>query len=171
MPTRVEPAINFRCVSRGLVARLSRSLMLLLLFLSRNPSPTILAAMQHPANQTIQFAIGKWTRISGDAAVRSGRVKQRMHFAVKLLFERPHKFGQTRAEAGNADRLDAFLPGVLVIGGYWIDIFQEHVRCEIRAACRQFRAAIATQDTLADNGRGQGGAGDSCEECGATLID
>ena len=126
--------------------------------------------MQHPANQTIQFAIGKRARICGDAAVRNGRVKQRMHFAMKLLFERPHKFWQTRAQTGNADRLDAFLPGVLVIGGYGIDIFQEHVRTEIRAACRQFRAAIAAEDALADDGRGQGGAGNACQECGTMFF-
>jgi len=58
--------------------------------------------MQHPANQTIQFAVGQRTRIYGDAAVRNGRVKQRMHFAVKLFLERPHKLRQTCAKTGDA---------------------------------------------------------------------
>src|SRR5882724_11732873 len=92
-----------------------------------------------------------------------------MYFAMKFSFKRWHKFRQTRAQSGNPHGLDAFLPGILIIGCNRIDFFEQHLRCELCALRRQIGAAITAKNAFSYDGGGKSRSGNAGEQSG-TLV-
>jgi len=70
---------------------------------------------------------------------------------MKFVLERFHKFLKARAKPSDADGSNGFLPGVLIIRRHGENLFEKHLRREVRAARRQFRATIAAQNVPADD--------------------
>src|SRR6266404_8999957 len=89
---------------------------------------------------------------------------------MEFFLERPDKLSEARAQPRNADGLNGFLPGVLIIRCHWKNFFEKHLRLEVRAMRRKFRATIAAQDSAAHNRGGQGGARDAREERGLLIF-
>src|SRR5450432_1149787 len=141
-PSRAAPAKNLRWLSSGLVARFRR-----IYIVSCAYSP--LTTVQHPANQAVKFAVGEGALTFAETPFENGGTEERTHFALKFFFEWRDKLRQAKAQTRDADGLDAFLPGVLIIGGQRVDLFQQHLRGYVPFVGRQFGAAVACQDALA----------------------
>src|SRR5437016_2915653 len=83
----------------------------------------------------------------------------------------PNKLSEARAKPGDADGLYGFMPGILIIRRHRKNLFEKHLRTEVHALCREFSAAIATQDTAAHDRGGQRGTRDAREERGFGVFD
>src|SRR5260370_13599319 len=125
------------------------------------PEKPILAALQHPTDQTFQFAIRQRTGILLDARIRYRGVQQRTYFAMEFILERLDEVGEAGAKPGDADGLNGFMPGVLIIRGHRENFFEKHLRSEVSAMRREFRATITAQNAATDNRRGQSGPRDA----------
>src|SRR5713226_4608597 len=123
-PAAPEKTRNRRCVSSGLVARFSLTL---IRYSASIPFRSRLTAVQHPADQTFEFAVRQRPSIIRNSPVRDCAVKQRTHLAVKFILKRTHKFREPTAESGNTHGLNAFAPSVLIIGRYGINFLQQHI--------------------------------------------
>src|SRR3977135_4411831 len=90
---------------------------------------------------------------------------------MEFVLERPDKLSEARAKPGNADGLNGFPPGVLIIRRHRKNLFEKHLRLEIHAVRRKFSATITAQDSAAHDRGSQGGARDTREERRLLIFD
>src|SRR6202521_5869590 len=90
---------------------------------------------------------------------------------MEFFLEWPDKLSEARAKPGEADGLNSFLPSVLIIRRHRKNLFEKHLRLEVRAVRRKFSATIAAQDSAAHDRGGQGGARDTREEGRLLILD
>src|SRR5258708_28121783 len=83
---------------------------------------------------------------------------------MEFILERLDEVGEAGAKPGDADGLNRFLPGVLIIRGHRENFFEKHLRSEVRAMRREFGTTIAAQDAAAHDRGGQGGTRDARKE-------
>ena len=68
---------------------------------------------------------------------------------MEFFLEWPDKLSEARAQPGDANGLNGFLPSVLIIRRHWKNLFEKHLRLEVHAVRRKFSAAIAAQNSAA----------------------
>src|SRR5258705_13881954 len=90
---------------------------------------------------------------------------------MEFVLERPDKLSEARVKPGDADGLNGFLPGVLIIRCHRKNLFEKHLRLEVHAVRRKFSATIAAQDSAAHDRSGQGGTRDAREERRLLIFD
>src|SRR6266403_2217500 len=113
------------------------------------------APLQHPAGQSFEFAIRERTCVFLDAPLGNGGVQQRRYLAVKLLFKRRYEFRETGPHSSNSNRMNSFLPGVLIVRRNRENLLEKHLRREFRATRGEFRAAIAAEYAIANDHGGK----------------
>src|SRR5260370_30103605 len=83
---------------------------------------------------------------------------------MEFILEGPNEIREACAKPCDADRLNSFMPSVLIIRGHRKNLFEKHLRSEVRAICREFGATIAAQNSATVNRRGQVGTRDARKE-------
>src|SRR6266481_7166570 len=124
----------------------------------------MLAALEHPADQTFQVAIRQRASILLNLTFRDRGAEQRAPLATEFVLERLDEFREARAKPGDADGTNGFLPGILIIRRHGKNLFEQHLRREAGAARRELRATITAQNAATDDRSGQRGTGDTREE-------
>src|SRR2546425_7434262 len=128
------------------------------------------APIHHPSDQAVQFPVNERPRILAHASFGERLSQERAHAAVKFVLERAHKFLEARTKPGDANRLDAFLPSILIVGCHGENLFQEYLRGEHADASGQFRTAIAAENALAGDHRGERRARDPRQQGGPRVV-
>src|SRR6266550_6310252 len=90
---------------------------------------------------------------------------------MEFFLEWPDKLSEARAQPGDADGSNGFLPSVLIIGRHRKNLFEKHLRLKVHTVRRKFSATIAAQDSAAHDRGGQGGARDAREERRLLIFD
>src|SRR5260370_5502356 len=89
---------------------------------------------------------------------------------MEFTFEKPDKFWQVRPKPGNADGSNSLLPGILVISSHRENLIEQHLRREVCALCREFRATIAAQDSASHDRGGQRANRDARKEGRLVVV-